>query len=158
MTNQVTAGREWRQAREEGYIQHLPSGKVVRLRPVSPDQLIVLGNVPDRLTPLVLRMVYEGSDAELMDAFTEPNTTAAEARESIELFNVVCRLAFVAPRIIENPQADDEISIDDVSLADRGFVFRLATGPAELLRTFRWQATEAVDDLSDGEGDAQPTE
>lgn len=154
-----TSGKEWRQPREEGYEKMLPSGKVARLRPVSPDQLIASGDVPDILTPLVLKMLYHGSDgSELTQLVTSSEESLAHARGTMTLINAVCRAALVQPRIVDNPQADDEINIDDVEVLDRYFVFQLATQPAEVLRDFMFPETGAVATVPDGEGNGQPTE
>lgn len=155
-----TAGSAWRQPRLEGYVKQLPSGNVARLRPVSPDQLIASGDVPDILTPLVLKMLYHGSDgSELTQLVTSSEESVAHARGTITLINAVCRAAFVDPRIVADPTTDDQISIDDVEVLDRYFVFQLATQPAEVLRDFRFSPeTTDVATVPDGEGDGEPTQ
>ena len=155
-----TPGSAWRAPREAGYEKMLPSGKVARLRPVSPDQLIASGDVPDILTPLVLRMLYHGSDgSELTQLVTSSEESVAHARGTITLINAVCRAAFIQPRITEAPQSDDEITIDDVEVLDRYFVFQLATQPAEVLRDFRLSpATTDVATVPDEQGDGQPAQ
>lgn len=153
-----TGGKEWRAPREEGYVKQLPSGNVARLRPVTPDQLLTTGEVPDILTPLVVRMLFEGADGSELTQLTDPQKLVENAGATVVLFNTICRLAFVEPRIVANPQGDDEISIDDVPLLDRSFVFSLCTQPAEVLRDFMFPAATTVETLPDGQGDGQPTE
>lgn len=152
-----TSGAAWRQPRTEGYTKELPSGAVARLRPVSPDQLIAAGEVPDILTPLVLKMLFQGSDGSELSQLTQPEQVLSHAGETVKLINAICRLAFVQPRIVDDPQTDDEISIDDVAIIDRSFVFQLVTQPAEVLRDFRLSPTTTdVATVPDGEGDGQP--
>ena len=158
MADQVSSAVEWRKPREEGFLKKLPSGKVARLRPISPDLLIIRGDVPDMLTGLVTKMVMGGADAEELDAVVSPSLDIEQAAGTIEFFNLICTLAFVSPRIGENPTADDEIAIEDVDLGDRGFVWRVCTLATEELRRFRLEPESDVEALSDEQGDAQPTE
>jgi hypothetical protein len=78
------------------------------------------------------------------------------AQGTMTLINAVCRAAFVQPRIVDEPATDDEITIDDVTIIDRYFVFQLATQPAEVLRTFMFPAAGAVATVPDSEGDGVP--
>lgn len=154
-----TSGAAWRQPRTEGYTKELPSGAVARLRPVSPDQLIAGGEVPDILTPLVLKMLFQGSDGSELSRLTQPEQVLVHAGETVKLINAICRLAFVQPRIVDDPQSDDEISIDDVAIIDRSFVFQLATQPAEVLRDFRLSPTITdVATVPDEQGDGEPAQ
>lgn len=154
----ATSGVVWRAAREQGYLKQLPSGNWARLRPVSPDLLLSTGDLPDMLTPLVVKMVFEGSDGQEVDRLTDPQQMISQAADTVQLFNTVCRLAFLAPRIVDDPQAEDEISIEDIDLADRGFVFQLVTQPAEVLRRFRLEPAGDVAAVSDGQGDGDAAE
>lgn len=160
MALRATAGRTWRAAREEGFEQLLPSGNVARLRPVALADLVAQGKVPDLLTPLVMRMAFEGIDAEpseLHDVERGQEWTAAV----LATYAAVCRAAFVSPRIVDDPQADDEIAIDDVDLFDRASVFFISTRGVETLRRFRLGPETDVDAVSDGQDDgdaAQPVD
>lgn len=152
-----TSGAAWRQPRTEGYTKELPSGSFARLRPVSPDQLITTGEVPDILTPLVLKMLFQGSDGSELAQLTQSGELLSHAGETVKLINAICRLAFVQPRIVDDPQSDDEISIDDVAIIDRSFVFQLVTQPAEVLRDFRLSPTITdVATVPDEQGDGEP--
>lgn len=155
----ATPGASWRAPRTEGYVKQLPSGNWARLRPVTPDQLIVTGNVPDTLTPLVVKMLFHGSDGtELTQLVTSNEESLKHAEGTIKLINAVCRAAFVAPRIVADPKTDDEITIDDVTVLDRYYVFQLATQPAEVLRDFMFQPGGDVEPVPDGEGDGVPAQ
>lgn len=154
----VSSAVEWRRPREEGFLKQLPSGKIARLRPISPDLLLYRGEVPDLLTGLVTKMVMGGADAQDLDAVVNPALSIAEAGDSVRFFNLVCQLAFVSPRIVENPQGDDEIAIEDVDLVDRGFVWRVCTLATDELRFFRVEPPVDVAPVPDGENVEPATE
>lgn len=149
----MAAWRKARKERQEGIPQTLISGVEVRMRSVSPDKLLRGGSLPDVLTPLVVRSLYEDVREEL-DAFTfTQREDAAEALRMIDSVNVVCQEALVWPRIVDDPQNEDEISIDDLSLSDRMWIFRLAFMPAEVLSSFRYQQEGDVEGAADKQGD-----
>lgn len=148
----ATSGAVWRSAREQGYLKQLPSGNWARLRPVALDRLLISGEVADLLTPLVVKMVMDGADTVSLDTFLNNATaerTLGTVAETIQLLDLVCRAAFVEPRIVDNPQADDEISLADLSLEDKGLAFSLAMQPAEELRRFRLEPTPDVATVPD---------
>lgn len=146
-----TAGRDWRTLREEGWLQSLPSGNVVRLRPVDLPTMLAHGKIPDLLTPIVGEMIFGKADKPLEE---KPE----QAIELVELMTLVCTAAFLEPRIVDNPEADDEIHIEDVDFEDRGYVYTLVTQPTRVLYSFRRQQERDVDDLPDDETDAPATE
>lgn len=152
---------EWRKEKriiQEGIEQPLLSGLVVRMRPVQPDTLLRSGRVPDLLTPLVIKSLYESVREEL-DAFVfEPRKQTEETLQMIESVNVVVEAALVYPRVVAKPTADDEIAIDELSLSDRMWIFRLAFMPAELLSRFRYEPPRDVEAVADEQGDAQQAE
>lgn len=155
MSEQVTSGLEWRKPREEGYLKELPSGNWARLRPVTPDMLLVTGEIPDILTPLVMKMLFEGIDNKDLEVVTKPENMLEHAKETIDFFNSFCKLAFVEPKIVDNPRSDDEMHILDVTVEDRGFVFQLCIQPVEVLRSFRLESARNVDALPES-GEVQP--
>lgn len=150
----VTAGSMWRSAREQGYLKQLPSGNYARLRPVALDKLLLGGEIPDILTPLVVKMLMDGADRVGLDEFLSEKGTEnalSQFAEMISLVNLICIAAFVEPKIVTSPQAEDEISIDDLDMADRGLVFNLALQPVEVLRRFRLESRPDVETVPDGE-------
>lgn len=151
-------GAEIRAMREYGVWQTLLSGFPVRIRTVTPDALLQSGTVPDILTPLVTRMMFEHVETKELDAFLAKREEAKEALEVVKSINAVCKAALVYPRIVENPQADDEICAEDLNLADRGWIFKLAFMPAEVLKQFRLQPDRNVEVVPDGEIDEQQAE
>jgi hypothetical protein len=141
----VTSGKQWRKLREEGVMVPLPSGNVVRLRPVGLPELIRGEHVPDLLTPLVAETIWRGepSPAQISESLEM-------ARGSIELLDLICKAAFLEPKLVDNPQADDEISVDDIDLADKSFVLQFVTAPMVALRSFRDEQTSAVESVRAG--------
>jgi len=128
-----TSGAEWRKPREEGFLVHLLSGNMARIRPVALDVLLRQGEIPDLLTPWVAKTIYEGVDTDELDKLLNVETLVEQSDEMLSLIDAICTAAFVEPRIVADPQAEDEIHITDVELADRGSVFSLAVLPAKEL-------------------------
>lgn len=147
-----TLGSVWRQARETGELVQLPTGAVARLRPVDLPGLVMAGNVPDVLTPTVMALIFENKQEDA-DALTDPVQISKWAKETMQLYNAVCVAAFVEPRIVDDPQAEDEIAIGDVEIVDRGFVFSVATQGVATLKSFRPGQAAAVELVSHGEND-----
>lgn len=141
----VTPASEIRSMREQGVPQTLLSGIKVQMRTVTPDRLLRSGRVPDILTPLVNKMLFESVPNEELDKFIEPREQTKENLEMIDSLNVVCEEALLYPRIVADPVADDEIRADDLTLADRGWVFKLAFQEAHILRRFRLEQTRDVE-------------
>lgn len=153
----VTSGSEWRRNREEGELIQLPySGKMVRLRTVRPDMLLRLGKIPNPLSALMVDIIYGNAEGDRLDEFLSTQEGVDSALDMIESLRVVCTAAFISPRIVDDPADEDEISIDDVELSDRSYVFRLVFIPAEALKTFRYQPPTDVEIMANGAGDPQP--
>lgn len=140
-----TSGATWRKPREEGEVVTLPSGNVARLRPVALDQLIISGKLPDLLTPIAAKSLWTETDTASIGDQVET------AKGFAELVNLVVPLAMLTPRIVADPQADDEISMDDIEFSDKIAIFQLATGGSTVLRAFRERQEADVDALPDSE-------
>jgi hypothetical protein len=153
----VTSGAEWRRNREEGELVQLPySGKIVRLRTVRPDMLLRLGKIPNPLSALMVDIIYGNAEGERLDQFLNTQEGVEAALDMLESLKVVCMAAFIQPRIVDDPQGDDEICIDDLELADRSYIFRLVFVPAEALKSFRYEPPADVAVVANGAGDPQP--
>jgi len=139
----VTSATEWRKAREQGEITELPSGKVAALRPLSLLGLVKRGSIPDPLSQLVTEMI----------AGEEKVVVNLELFQSFgELLDLICIVAFVNPKIVDNPQADDEISVEDLDFDDQLFVFNLVQSEVNLTKPFRPEPPGDVETLSDQSG------
>lgn len=163
------SGREWRQEREEaqeGYVKELWSGRVARLRPPDLATLLAAGQIPDPLTDQVYRMVFRGEIAEPLVDMAKADEQGAPPAEDIQatlaLYEVICKAMFVEPRIVDDPQADDEIHIDDVPLVDRIGVWGLAISTTALgvgrLKSFRLQPAPDVEAVPDEPVEQLPAE
>lgn len=150
-----TPASEFRAMREHGVLQTLPSGRVCRLRTVTPDRLLRLGRLPDILTPLVVRMIYEEVTVTDLDAFLAQKEQVDQALEMINSLNVVCEAGLLEPSI---GPGENQISVDDLTLAERGWVFKLVFQPAEVLAAFRYRQAPDVDALPNGENDSDQAE
>lgn len=138
----VTSGAEWR----AGELVELPSGKVARLR--KPDVLALIsenGEVPDGLSQF---MFGDSKDADMAEALPA----------MAPLLNRVTRAAFIEPRIVDEPSKDDEISLEDVAMADKLFIFQwLMEGAAgQQAGTFPEEQARNLAAVRDGT-DVQPT-
>ena len=147
-----TSASEWRKAREVGEVVQLMSGKWIRLRPVSLDRLIMSGKLPDLLTPVAARTLWIETDLETI------GEQAELARSYTELVNTIVPLAVMEPKIVENPQEDDEISLDDIEFRDKVAIFQLATQGAEMLKSFREGQISALENISNSENYREPSE
>lgn len=144
-----TSGATWRKPRTEGEVVTLPSGNVARLRPVALDQLIISGKLPDLLTPIAAKSLWTETDTSTIADQVET------AKGFAELVNLVVPLAMMEPRIVADPQADDEIAMDDIEFSDKIAIFQLATGGSTVLRAFRERQEANVDAVPDSE-DVRP--
>ena len=150
----VTSAAEWRRFREEGEIVPLSSGRVVRLRPVALDKLILSGELPDILTPIAAHTLW-GNQADNDKVLTEQ---VDMAKSYFELVNRIVAMVLMEPVVVTADPQDDQVLIDDISLQERVEIFTLAQQPAEGLRAFREQQEKRLELVSDGQDDLQPTE
>ena len=157
-----TSGKTWRRAREVGFMIQLPSGNLARVRPVSPEQMLEMGEIPDILTPLIEKMLFDGADADDVTAAIEEAIDPGATFEPnnmlrlIKFVNAFCVHALVDPRIVEAPKADDEIAITDLELPDRFAVYQYCTQPVEVLHRFHLVATQALESVSEGNQNGDP--
>jgi hypothetical protein len=154
----VSSGSEWRKRRERGELIQLPySGYIVRIRTVRPDELLKLGKIPQILTTLLLEEIYGKGEDNKYEKFLEDNETTEEALAMLESLRVACVAGMVEPKIVDNPTQDNEISIDDIELSDRAYIFRLVFAPSDALSRFRYKPPSDVDVVADGATDPQPS-
>ena len=133
----VTLGAKMREMREQGAVTPFPSGNNYRVRTVGAAHLLRRGNLPNILLSYVIDAIYNGVTDEKMDVFMALQEREEHARDFLKSLQIICEEIFMEPRVVENPQADNEISIDDIALVDQGWAFKLAFAPAEALRPFR---------------------
>jgi hypothetical protein len=124
---------------EEGIPQTLLSGVEVRMRPARLDVLLESGDIPDILTPMLIKGLYESIAEDVNDFAMEPQQNKKEIIERIRAMDAVGRSVLIEP---------DQIQY--LSLGDRMWLFKLAFMPAEVLSRFRLQSAALVDDAQQG--------
>lgn len=135
----VTSGKEWRRLRQEGIEVILTSGLTVKVRGVGFVAVLKSGYVPDYLTAMVVEAV-EGKKFNFPDA-----ETPEQVLQRADFIGELCKLMLVSPRIVDDPQAEDEISLDDLDEADRYCLLSMWGTPTAWLRNFRFgQASDVA--------------
>jgi len=142
----ITTAIEWRKAREEGEVVTLPSGKTARLRTLSLLRLLERGTIPDSLSGII---------QEMMGGEKKVANTLETFQSLSELMALVCQLSFVYPKIVDDPQADDEINIEDVAYDDQFHVFNWSQKEIALMTPFRQKRDGDVETVP-GSDDVQP--
>lgn len=138
-----------REMRLHGVEQKLPgTQRIVKLRAVDAPTLLREGKMPDILTPLVVKSIYQ----ELSD--TELRAFLGDARSGIDdALTMLDTIEFVVQSCIM-----DDTEVQDLTLAEKRWIFRLVMGPAELLITFRWEEELDVEHLAEGDEVQQAAE
>lgn len=147
----ATSGKEWRKAREEGIETLMPSGMTANLRPVEADFFLRVGHVPDALAPLI-NTIISGDSYKLE---IPPVEQLEKGKEWIAFLNELCTYAFVTPKVVEAPQADDEISVDDICYLDKFSVYQKFSMPAHKLRAFCQAQIESMATMESGSGNGR---
>lgn len=101
----------------------LPSGLDVEMR--KPDVLRLIAEAPEASVPNMIIAQFSGAlgNGVAIDDSEKPK----DALRKMSLFmDITVKSAVKWPVIVDNPQADDEISVTDLSLDDRQFIFTWA--------------------------------
>lgn len=162
-----------------GVEKELPSGLKVRLRPV--DQGMLLNNkknLPDNLMYIVnkqIKGVKDGRDQkeiqdEVLNAIDDIEKKGLEADpEKVEitaqwyadtrLFGQAAAYYMVIwPKIVDEPQDDDEIHIEWFSTPDLLALAQLVGVPLQALESFRFGQDNSMAPVQPGEGDVSNAE
>lgn len=132
--------------RANGNEQTIPGTKrKIRLRSVNAKQLLLENKMPDLLTPLVVKSVYQELNDDQVCSFL--NKDGVDVKDALAMIEV---LEFVAKRSIV-----DGTPVEDLTHGELQWIFRLVMGPAELLVTFRYEQVFDVEPV-DEEQDLQP--
>ncbi len=124
----------------------LPSGFVARIRSVQPDVFFRAGKIPDALTPVVVQM-FEGMPDEL------EMTSVADLKPYTDLVNVLCQSIMVEPKLVEKPEADDEIGFDHLEWPDKQLLLTVIGRSTKDIELFRDQQKDDVENVDTGKGD-----
>lgn len=138
----VTSGKAWRRDYEEGVELTFPSGNVASIRPISVDLLFILGKIPDGLTSIVMKALTSG------EGFNFDLSDPESYRLYRQLLDGVAEAAFVNPRIVKEPVADDEVMVNAIDVQDKDFLMQFFNQPASALHTFREQQKRDVESMA----------
>lgn len=140
----ATSGVALRQLREKGVVLTFPSGNNYRVCLPGAAGMLKRGNLPNPLLSFVVDAFYNGPSQAKWDTFLAAKEKEEDALALLASLKVVCQAMFMEPRIVDEPQADDESAIEDVPMSDQLWAFRLMFAPVEEVRPFRPQQEAAV--------------
>lgn len=125
----------------KGSLQKLPgTDRLVHLRVLDTPTMLANGKMPDILTPLVVKSVFQDiTDKEVRDVIQQHKGDKEEALAMLETLDFVCQHAIA-----------DDTKVTDLTLAEKRWIFRLALGSAELLINFRYEPESDVAELVPG--------
>lgn len=139
----VTTASEWRERRKKGIELQLPQyGDVVAIRPMDVQFFVQSGRIPDYLSATVQKLI-KGEAARV----ATPDEEQQKTEEWMTWLNDLMKWAFISPKVVDNPQGEDEIAVDEIEYADKLFIYRQFGQPAELLRSFRKRQVELMASL-----------
>lgn len=134
----LTPASAWKARSQEGEAVELPSGFIVRLRPVSMEYLFAHGKLSDALTPIVASMISTGQVA--------VTNIVEDAKSLIALKKLMCEASMVYPKIADKPDYDNgEVGYFDLSTEDTEFVMDWALRPQKDLSRFRKEQVRDVE-------------
>lgn len=154
---------QFRKRKEEGEPLTLPSGAEIMVRRVPLLDVMRHDIIPHPISNLVMGMVTEGAKARQQGKPVPSNrqngqkiidAVMADPLNNVEAVgNATLILCSVDPVFVQGePQADNEVSVNDVDLADKVFAWNWITGSSTNVESFRGEATPPVATAPDGEG------
>jgi hypothetical protein len=153
--NKPTSGAEMRANREQGQVVLFPSGNYYRVRWSTAASLLRRGNLPNVLLSFVVDALYKGLASEKVDAFLSLRDKEDNAQDFLASLKVLAEDMWMEPKIVETPQADDEISIADLPIIDQAFAFDICFRPAKEVLPFRDEQKIDVESMATLEDSAQ---
>lgn len=143
----LTPAEQLKLIQSGGVEQTMPgTGRVVKLRNLNAKDLLQDAKLPDILTPLVVKSVYQDTtDREIRELLGNQRSGTDDALKMLDTIDYVVGKAIA-----------DGTKVDDLTLAEKRWIFRLALGPAELLITFRLDEESDVEPVAEGDK-VQPT-
>jgi hypothetical protein len=130
-TQQTSAAqfRKDTQTRKDGELITLSSGHVLRIARPSINGLMKTGQLPTELSNAAIKMQQSDGNKPI---------SADEMKKYVEYNERIISLSVVSPRIVDNPNYDnDEISIDDLADDERTEVLQYVQGGLDALIKFR---------------------
>ncbi len=142
------------------------TGYTVRLRSVSARQLLENDSLPNELLPLVFNGLDDLTKDDLVDGDGKLDEAGLKrlldiSRQDSHYKYAMVREAFAYPRIVDEPQAADELPVEWLHLlpdTDLNFVMRFINCPVREWHRFRQQQAASMEPVPDGEGSEPETE
>lgn len=144
----------------EGVEKELPSGLVVRLRPIDAG-MILTEKMSEPLQRIVKAHLLGVRPKELDDdgVLDESLTSVTKIYDSARTFGeFIASKCIVYPRIVEHPATIDEIALREIGTDDLLVLSQVIGVPLKELSSFRFQQTETVESVSDEQGTTPDTE
>lgn len=117
------------------------SERLIRLKVLDAPELLREGKMPDILTPLVIKSIYQDlSDKEVREFIGQPRGGATDALALMETMDYVCTKAIA-----------DGTKVKELTIGEKRWIFRLALSSAELLVTFRYDPNADVESVDEGD-------
>lgn len=154
----VTSGKAMRAARENGVVLPFPSGNNYRVRPPTTAALLRRGDLPNVLISFLVDVFYHSVTLQKVEDYITANQQREGALDLMRSFKVVCQEMFMEPKIVDEPQGENEAAIDDVPTEDQLFAFRAAFVGVDALRPFRDQSQPDVASMAGDENISPATE
>jgi len=132
----VTSAKERREKRDAGIELQFPEyGDVVAIRPLDEGFFLQAGMIPDFLAPVVQELIGTGKVS---------LPTPEKNEKWLAFLDMMVKYAYLHPKVVDQPQGDDEISIEDVGYIDKTFLYGFFGSPANILRAFRARQIESL--------------
>lgn len=133
----VTTAEERRKKREAGLELTFPEyGDVVAIRPLDEGFFLQAGMIPDFLAPVVQELLGTGKIEKL---------PSPEKNEKwLTFLDKMVKFAYLHPKVVDQPQGDDEIAIEDVGYSDKVFLYSFFGSSANILRAFRARQIQSL--------------
>jgi hypothetical protein len=149
----LTPASHWKRNYEEGMEIEMPSGAIVRMRPtIDVTYLIATGAIPEGLTAIAMEgLNFDTKDKDAVKSLSE------NIKRLNELYQVVCTETWIHPRIVANPQADNEIAFNWITKEDKDFTWQLVNQPVSEWKRFLQKWRGSVELVPNGTADAAST-
>lgn len=121
-------------------------GLWVRVRPVPLHLMIEAGQVPNVLIPVAYSVIYQP------DKRRDLASDVKTAKQFVDLCKLVAPLTLLQPRIVENPQGDDEMALEDFNAEELSDLLNVALLPTERLKSFRHQQEAMLGAMANVQG------
>lgn len=138
-TPQVTPISAWKKARVDEPVE-LPSGNVVRIRPVGFQAFLKAGLIPNSLMGVVQSAIDRGTAADLdVGSIIKDATRVQEMVDMVD--NAVC-FVMVEPEVLPAPKNEEDrdedcLYVDEIDDEDKMYIFGICTGGPRDVETFR---------------------